>query len=330
MSELRRAVEDYLMVRRALGAGLPGHDHLLGDFVAYLEAAGATTVTTELALAWAGLPGESAHPAYLGNRLCAVRGFARHLQAFDPTTEVPPTGLLPFAECRAVPYLYGDDEVKALMEAARSLTPELRAASYETVIGLLRATGMRIGEVIRLDQDDVDFAAGVLVVFESKYGKSREVPLHPSTLDALGTYAALRDELCPNPKASSFFVSRCRTRLGYDAVQKTFSHLVRQAGLKARSARCRPRIHDMRHSFASCQLLEWYRAGPSLTTSSRSAATASAPATPVSRGSDRSSPTRRFAIPSTPRSSPGSWRSQPSAANRKRSPTSTQNSSSHW
>ena len=103
MSELRRAVEDYLMVRRALGARLRGHDHLLGDFVAYLEAAGAATVTTELALAWAGLPGERAHPAYLGDRLCAVRGFARHLQAFDPTTEVPPTGLLPFASAGLFP-----------------------------------------------------------------------------------------------------------------------------------------------------------------------------------------------------------------------------------
>jgi integrase/recombinase XerD len=235
------------MVRRALGAQLRGHDHLLGDFVSCLEAAGAATVTTELALSWAGLPGQGAHPAYLGRRLSAVRGFARHLQAFDPTTEVPPTRLLPFAECRAVPYLYADDEVNALMEAARSLTPALRAATYETVIGLLRATGMRIGEVIRLDQHDVDFAAGVLVVFESKYRKSREVPLHATTLDALGAYAARRDELCPNPKASSFFVSRCRTRLGYDAIQKTFSHLVGQAGLQARSERCRPRLHDLRH-----------------------------------------------------------------------------------
>jgi integrase/recombinase XerD len=104
----------------------------LGDLVAYLEAAGAAT-PPNWPLPGPGLPGENAHPAYLGDRLCAVRGFARHVQAFDPTTEVPPTGLLPFAECRAVPYLYADDEVKTLMEAARSLTPALRAATWASM-----------------------------------------------------------------------------------------------------------------------------------------------------------------------------------------------------
>ena len=141
MSDLRQAVEDYVMVRRALGAKLVGRPRLLENFVAYLEAAGATTVTTELALAWARLPGENAHPTYLSNRLCAVRGFARHLQAFDPATEVPPAELLPWPKCRATPYLYSDAEIAALMSAARSLTPALRAATYDTLIALLVVTG---------------------------------------------------------------------------------------------------------------------------------------------------------------------------------------------
>lgn len=261
MSMLGQAVEDYLMVRRALGSKLVDHPRLLADFVAYLEAAGATTVTTELALAWAKLPGDEAHPAYLSNRLCVVRGFARHLQAFDPATEVPPSDLLPRRQCRATPYLYSDADITALMRAARSLNPTLRAATYETLVGLLTVTGTRIGELIRLDRDDVDWDEGLLVIRRSKFDRSREVPLHPSTLSALRAYADRRDELCPQPKAVSFFVSAAGTRLVCATVERTFALLVRQAGLKARSERCRPRVHDTRHSFASAVLLSWYRAG---------------------------------------------------------------------
>jgi len=164
MSTLRQAAGDYIMVRRALGSKLERHPGLLESFIAYMEAAGATTVTTELALAWARLPGDDAHPAYLSNRLCAVRGFARHLQAFDPATEVPAAGLLAWPKCRAVPYLYSGAGVTALMGAARSLAPALRAASYQTLIGLLAATGMRVGEAIRLNRDDADWEEGVLTI----------------------------------------------------------------------------------------------------------------------------------------------------------------------
>ena len=261
MSDLQQAVEDYVMVRRALGAKLEGRPRLLENFVAYLEAAGATTVTTELALAWARLPGENAHPTYVSNRLCAVRGFARHLQAFDPATEVPPAELLPWPKCRATPYLYSDAEIAALMSAARSLTPALRAATYDTLIALLVVTGARVGELIRLDRDHVDWDESVMVIWDSKYAKSRELALHPSTLDALLGYANLRDRLGTGPTMASFFVSAAGTRLAYSNVQRTFSRLVRHAGLKPRSDRCRPRIHDMRHSFAVRTVLGWYRDG---------------------------------------------------------------------
>ncbi len=261
MSALHQAVEDYIMVRRALGSKLERHPCLLENFVAYLEAAGATTITTELALAWARLPGDDAHPTYLSNRLCAVRGFARHLQAFDPATEVPPAELLPWPKCRATPYLYTDAEIAALMRAARSLTPALRAATYETLIGLLTVTGARVGELIRLDRDHVDWDEGVLVIWDSKFNKSRELALQPSTLDALRAYAGLRDQSCPRPKAASFFVSATGTRLVYITIQRTFARLVCHAGLEPRSDRCRPRIHDARHSFAVRTVLGWYRAG---------------------------------------------------------------------
>lgn len=260
MSTLRQAVEDYIKVRRALGFKLEGYPRLLGDFVAYVEAAGATTVTAELAVAWAQLPGDDAHPAYLSRRLCVVRGFARHLQAFDSAAEVPPAELLPHRSCRATPYLYSEADIAALMAAARLLAPALRAATYETLIGLLIVSGVRIGEAIGLDRGDVDWDEGLLTIRDAKYGKRREVPLHPSTTDALAAYAQRRDELCPRPKDASFLLSAAGTRLVYVTVQGTFSRLARHAGLQARSQRCRPRLHDTRHSFASAALLGWYRA----------------------------------------------------------------------
>ena len=261
MSDLHQAVEDYIAVRRALGGKLERHPRLLDSFVTFVEAAGATTVTTELALAWAWLPGGHAHPTYVSNRLCAIRGFARHLQAFDPATEVPPARLLPRPKCRAVPYLYSDAEIAALMAAARSLTPALRAATYETLIALLMVTGARVGEIIRLDRDHVDWNEGVLVIWDSKFAKSRELALHPSTVEALRGYASLRDRSLPASVTASFFVSVAGRRLVYRTVQQTFSHLARDAGLTPRSDRCRPRIHDARHSYAVRTVLGWYRNG---------------------------------------------------------------------
>jgi integrase/recombinase XerD len=196
MSALRQAVEDYLVLRRALGFKLEDYPWLLHGFMDYLEEAGASTVTTELAVAWAALPGAGAHPAYIAKRLCVVRGFARHLAAFDPATEVPSADLLPWKECRATPYIYSEDDIAALMAAARSLRPRLRAATYETLIGLLKVTGARVGELIALDRDDVDLDDGVLVIKYTKFNKSREIPLHPSTAEALDRYARLREEEC--------------------------------------------------------------------------------------------------------------------------------------
>ena len=261
MSALHRAVDDYISLRRSLGFKLEDYPWMLHGFVSYLETTGATTVTAELAVAWAQRPGQQAHPSYLGKRLCVVRGFARHLAAFDPATEVPSADLLHWQECRAAPYIYSDAEINALMAEARSLQPELRAATYETLIGLLTVTGARVGELLGLDNDDVDFDDGVLVIRYSKFNKSRELPLHASTSEALKAYAAARDRLCPRSKTPSFFVSTVHKRLVYVTVQHTFSQLADTAGLRPRSPRCRPRLHDARHSFACATLLGWYRTG---------------------------------------------------------------------
>lgn len=259
MTDLRQALHDYLAIRRALGFKLQRVGQMLPGFVTYMEQAGAATITTELALAWAKQPAGGA--AWWRIRLRAVRGFARHVQNADPCTEVPPGDLLPAPPTRATPYLYSESDVGRLMTAARALASPLRAVTYETLVGLLATTGMRMGEAIRLDRADLDWDNGVLTVRSSKFGKSREVPLHPSTLGALRAYQLRCDQLCPRPKAPSFFISTTGTRLDQPTVGATFVMLARQAGLRPRSLRCRPRPHDLRHSFAVRTLLNWYRAG---------------------------------------------------------------------
>jgi integrase len=259
MSPLRQALADYLAVRRALGYKLAYAEKLLGQFVSYLENAGAGTITTAEAVAWAVLPGGS--PWWHAQRLSMARGFAAHLHATDPAAEIPPPHLIPARTPRAVPYLYSAAEVSALMAVTSSLGSPLRAATYRTLIGLLAATGMRVGEAIRLDRPDFDPAAGVLTVRNSKFGKSRLVPLHPTTTAALSSYLRLRDRLHPGRSDPAVFISPAGTRLAYCNVHATWRLLVRRAGLRPRSPDCRPRPHDLRHSFAVASLLDAYAAG---------------------------------------------------------------------
>ncbi len=259
MTPLRRALRDYLALRRSVGFKLETAGHLLPKFVEYLDRRRAPRITCELALAWAMLP-----PGKRGLwavRLSIVRGFARFLHARDPRTVIPPLDLLPQRRWRATPYLYSQAEIAALVRAAETLRPPLMGATYSTVIGLLAATGMRRGEVIALDRDDIDWQQGIVLVRNSKFGKSRELPLHLSTLDALRDYAGIRDRLCPRSATRSFFVSLAGTRLLDHRVHKVFRQLTRLLGIVPRAPQCRPRIHDLRHSFAVRTLLDWYRSG---------------------------------------------------------------------
>ena len=260
MTGIRQAIGDYLAVRRALGYKLEDHGWLLADFASFLEAAGAATVTIRLALEWATRP-EDALPSWHAARLRVVRGFARHLQALDPATEVPPAGLLAGRNRRAVPYLYSHAEVAALMAAATALRPALHAAAHKTPIGLLSATGMRLGAAIRLDRAGLDAAEGIVTIRDSKFAKSRQIPRHPSTLDALAGYGQLRDQRCPDPRTPSLLVSTAGTRLISQNIHYIFARLVRQAGLQPRPQACRPCLHGFRPSLAVNTLLAWYRDG---------------------------------------------------------------------
>jgi integrase/recombinase XerD len=251
---------DYLAMRRGLGFKLQRSAALLTDFVAFLDDAGATTITTDLAVAWARQP-VGADACWWAARLSAVRVFARYLAAIDPDTQVPSADLMPSRPRRATPFLYAPDDVAALMAAAGRIPTRQVAATYRTLIGLLAVTGMRVGEAIGLDRDDFDSDEGLLVVRKAKFGKSREVVLHPSTSAALQEYTSLRGRLCPRPGTPAFFVSATGTRLIYKNVHHRFHALTQAAGLRPRSAKCRPRPHDLRHTFAVNTLLGWYQVG---------------------------------------------------------------------
>jgi integrase len=257
MTDLRAALADYLALRRSLGYKLERCGRLLTEFVSYLEQRGAGRVSVELALSWATLSnGESRWPA---QRLGMVRGFARYLQALDPATEVPPRGLLPGAQHRPAPYLYSTADITALMAAAGEFGSRLRAATLETLIGLLAVTGLRVAEVLRLNRADVDLDQGLLTVRNSKLGRSRMVPLHPSTVEALKTYLARRDQMFPNPSTASLFISTTGTRLRASNLRDAFLTVLDTAGLRSRTRR--PRLGGFRHSMAVATLLGWYEQG---------------------------------------------------------------------
>jgi integrase/recombinase XerD len=259
-TSLRDALVDYLAMRRAVGFKLHSTGRLLGQFVEHLEACGIDTITTEEALAWAALP-VGASPHWVAIRLSAVRGFARYLQGVDPSVEVPPTGIVRVGSDRATPYLYSPTEIVSLMTAASELHPPLRAATYETLIGLLVTTGVRIGEAISFDDADFDRSEELLVVRNSKFGKSRLVPLHPTTATALTSYVVRRRQLCPSPSSPALFVSSRGTRLLHSNIQLTFTGLLTKVGIVRRSKSCRPRIHDARHTFTVQSLLDCYERG---------------------------------------------------------------------
>jgi integrase/recombinase XerD len=261
VSALDQAVVDYLQLRRSLGHELAEAGWLLPNFVAYLDAHGMSTVTIEAALGWAQLAATGRGSTVGPRRMTAARGFARYLAGTDAATEVPPLGLMPHRQRWRRPFIYAPADIGAVMDLARSsIVSPLRAATYDTLIGLLAASGLRIGEAIKLDRGDLDWAEGVLLIRESKFGKSRLVPLQASSMQALQDYARLRDDFQPRPADPSFFVSLNRNRLLYAVVSQTFRRLIDTAGVGA-GAPSAPRLHDLRHTFAVRTLLGWYRAG---------------------------------------------------------------------
>ena len=266
MSALRDALVQYVAVRRALGTQFREPAVTLDHFVEFLEREGAEFITIQLALRWAMEP-TLVQRATWARRLTLVRRFAAWLSAIDARTEVPPRRLLDAHRRRRAPHIYADQEIERLMvEASRLPSPTgLRALTYATLIGLLAATGLRPGEALALDRSDVDLSNGVLSIRQTKFGKSRFVPVEDSTRVALEHYAQRRDRLCSRRRSEAFLISERGMRLEGSAARRTFAKMSCAIGLRANAERKRigrgPRLQDFRHSFATGRLVEWYRAG---------------------------------------------------------------------
>ena len=266
MSALSEALHEYVAMRRNLGFVFRQPATLLRTFVAFVDQAGRPFITTELARQWALQPTE-AEPSTWAWRLSIARRFAVWRRASDPRTEVPPIDLVGQRYRRKPPRLYTDQDVVRLIQSAAALrsAKQLRGRTYATLFGLLAATGLRINEALHLNRSDIDLADGVLIIRRTKFGKSRLVPIHPTTQEALRAYGEARDRIIPTPATPAFFLSERRTRITEWSTRYTFAVVSRTVGLRPPTPGRRhghgPRIQDLRHRFAAQTLITWYRAG---------------------------------------------------------------------
>lgn len=260
MNTLRELLKDYLAMRRALGFKLHTEGTGLLSFVAFMEEIPADHISIALALSWATQP-IAVQPYRSAQRLSYVRGFARYCSAFDLRTEVPPPGLLPFPHRRLNPYFFTDEDIDQLLQGALRwpATDGLANHTYYCLFGLLSVSGLRIGEALGLAVDDVDLDDGVLTIRSAKFGKSRLVPLHATTLEVLAHYRQRREHFLAGRDVAHWFVNPHGARLGYDEVLNVFHRLT--AKLPRQPGRVRPRLHDLRHHFALATVLHWYRDG---------------------------------------------------------------------
>lgn len=258
---LRERLDEYLAMRRALGFHLGEIERQVGLFCTWLESRGhAGTFTVDEAVTWARLNGD-AHPSWWATRLSLVRRFAAYLNANGVDVPIIPAGLLPAKKPRAVPFIYSQDDIDALLAACDTAFADQRvAATVRTVVGLLAATGLRISEALGLAVRDIDAESNVLTI---KAGKSAErlVPIDPSTTAALADYIALpaRTATRPDPNGP-VFVTANGTGYAYVSFFKLFQRARQAAGLRPRG-RARPRLHDLRHTFATAHMTAAYGRG---------------------------------------------------------------------
>jgi integrase/recombinase XerD len=266
MNTLRQAVQDYLDLRRSLGFKLREESTALPDFVAFMEQHRTPYIMQALALAWARQPA-NVQPDRWAKRLGWLRGFARYRSATDPRTEIPAPGLLPFRPKRARPYLYSAYEIRSLLQAALQMPYHYERGAllpwtYHCLFGLLSVTGMRLGEARNLELQDVDLTEAILTIRGAKLGKTRLIPLHASTCKVLADYITRREHhWTGRPVSSYLFVSSWGNRMDAGAIHRTFYSLSRQIGLRGASDSRGPRLHDMRHVFATNTLVRWYKSG---------------------------------------------------------------------
>jgi integrase len=255
-------VKEYISYKRKLGFKLRIEAQQLLNFAKYADKSGhAGPVTTELILKWARLP-QKASQLYQARRVEVVRCFAKYQAIFLPKAEIPPSQILGPAHRRTEPYIYSQQQISALLEACTQLTPVngLRPRTYATLFGLIACAGLRISEALKLSRNDVDLVNGIVLIAETKFHKSRLVPLDPSASKALRKYAKFRDQYHPITKSEKFFLSETGNSLPYSTVCHTFGSLRKKLRWCIKGKRP-PRIQDMRHTFACRRLLLWYEEG---------------------------------------------------------------------
>ena len=261
LKSLKTSIREYLQLRRSLGHKLEGTERDLKKFADFLADRSVAFITTKLALEWARLP-KNSQPANWSRRLAIVRLFAQYHSAVDRRTEVPPRKLLAHKPRRAMPYIYSDEEIHRLVQACQHLRSRgLRHHTYFTFFGLMATTGCRISELIALNREDFNDKERIVKIHNSKFGKSRLLVLHGSTVRELKKYTATRDQFHRHPKTNSFFVSDSGTRLTRWSVRWAFIRVSKQIGLRKPSDSHGPRIHDIRHTFAVKTILRWYAEG---------------------------------------------------------------------
>jgi integrase/recombinase XerD len=252
---LAARAEEYLAIRRRLGYELVTPGRLVRRFAADCDAAAITTVTAQVAVEWA-RRSSSAQDWTRWLRLSAIRGFAAYLHAIDPGHQIPARELLPRRQVRPVPSVLSAGDVEALLAQASLLRPALQAATYRTLIGVLAATGCRPGEIVRLEEDDIDWDTAFITV-HGKNHLERRLPLHPSTVAALASYRRLRDQALGPQAGPSLLVTLAGHRLSLSHAGHVFAGLVTAVGLQEGTGSRRPTLMSLRHTFAVTTLTGW-------------------------------------------------------------------------
>lgn len=261
---MQHLVQEYLDERRGLGFALTIPGSQLRAFARYADASGHRgPLTRQLIIGWARDEAKRATPLTWACRVAVIRPFAKHRARIEPGTYVPDADTFGRSRRRLAPHLYTDREIVDLLAAASQLSPKgrLRPATYRALFGLIAATGMRVSEALRLACADVDLEAGKLTVRQTKFAKSRLVPLHPTTVRALRQYLALRQRHVPTVKDGPFLVSAKGTALAKRTVHWVFDRLRKQLGWTARGGHAAPRIHDLRHTFICRRVQLWHEHG---------------------------------------------------------------------
>jgi integrase len=261
---VQQHLEHYLIERRRLGFTLRGPEARLRNFACYADRS-QQPLTVELMAQWARRGCTKANPAAWARRLDLLRPFIRYLQQFEPLTEVPDDHVFGPTPRRVTPHIFHEREIAQLLAAAHELMPRLRAATFETLFGLLACAGLRVSEALHLLDRDVDLKQGLLTIRQAKFAKSRQVPLHPSTVAALQSYRRTRAHyVAPTPEIP-FFVTAKGKRFGQPlqltSVDLVFAALRKRLGWRNRGAHHAPRVYDLRHTFAVRRVMLWHEHG---------------------------------------------------------------------